>query len=401
MSERMRAPKQTRIESEIAGALTAIAACLALLVLIGCSGDMKQVKRLEGNQSGLDPHAFATTGEMLSPRALLPFDDNAASMIAEIEQKLKDGATIDDEEIFALVTDLNRYVVTPEIQQHVAIWADMEAHRFWADSPDLGDHEQNLRMANSSYRGGGFIDAAWRYRDLLRVAPNLLDVRNNLALAAMHTNNDLAALLELETLRRVKPAYVPAIINLTVVYERLGRVAEAEELARTALQLGERVPSAIFNEAWYMNLRGEYAGADKLLHPLADLALAPKHVRMYDLNRMQAGMLPASIAWTGEGAVWKRGLVDIAGGAKTSIRKFIWLATFVSLSFLLIAFSTRNPAPTRRNLKAPAFFLAAGALVYTLYWGVPSGTSWGLGGAYLIVGMALTVGRARQRTNWS
>lgn len=99
-------------------------------------------------------------------------------------------------------------------------------------------------------------------------------VRNNFALALMHENYDLCAQVELEIIlfnrtsflpsgsldarfdiKEFKSTFLPAMINLTVVYERLGRTDDAELLAgklRDYAQQNDCENFLInFNAAWY------------------------------------------------------------------------------------------------------------------------------------------------------
>jgi hypothetical protein len=78
----------------------------------------------------------------------------------------------------------------------------------------------------------------------------------------MHKNMDLCALMELELLNEMEIKYYPAMINLTVLYERMGRSEDAEALAyklSTYMKEQElKVPLVKFNTAWYMGKKTDF-----------------------------------------------------------------------------------------------------------------------------------------------
>ena len=74
----------------------------------------------------------------------------------------------------------------------------------------------------------------------------------------MHLNHDLVAQYHLKILREYSADYVPALVNLTVVEERLHRFSQAQELAAKGAPHVADVGAAAFNLAWYRDLAGDH-----------------------------------------------------------------------------------------------------------------------------------------------
>lgn len=141
-------------------------------------------------------------------------------------------------------------------------------HILWPSSASHG-----LRQVNYQYKRGRLGDASRGYRRLLEYFPGNPDIRNNLALSQLHVGQDLAAWLELEILKGLRPKYLPADVNLTTVLERSRDFKAAGALAASLAGKHPKVPQAAFNAAWYSNLANDHAAATRMLQPFKGLPL--------------------------------------------------------------------------------------------------------------------------------
>jgi len=144
--------------------------------------------------------------------------------------------------------------------------------------------------ANAAYEAGRLDEAVEGYRAVLAGHPAHWDAWNNLALAEMHRGNDLVALFLLSALTKNSPRYAGGAINLSVCLERLGQDLAAYHVAAAAAAEQAEMPLALYNLAWFENLRGRYEPATGLLaralEPIPEFGNA-RWLRA--INAMEAG----------------------------------------------------------------------------------------------------------------
>ena len=152
-----------------------------------------------------------------------------------------------------------------------------------------------LAAGNRLYEKGELANAIKQYAAALRIAPDSLDARNNLALAEMHLGYDVSAAFHFRLMQALDPKYSGARTNLAVALARLGLSQEAYLTSLFAARDIPKSPIAQYNLAWFHNARGDYAGAAK------SIALAFETLRTYDkalhlqaLNEIEAGRTPPS-----------------------------------------------------------------------------------------------------------
>ena len=215
-----------------------------------------------------DKYAYETASEMYMVAETAPFDNVAAQLIAEISGELRGNTLLEDDKIWNNLQKLEPYRKSQQVQEAISYWLSLI----------------NLRANNAKFEDAGirtaylekdFDKVIERSRQALQVMPNngmvTYAIRSNMALALMHQKKDLCAQLELEMVRKMSQAgknpFFPALINLTVLYERLGKRAEAEALAKEVLEYAQKeeitVPIINFNRAWYMDLEYQNKKADK------------------------------------------------------------------------------------------------------------------------------------------
>jgi TPR repeat protein len=270
----------------------------------------EEVRKMDLGPAGLDPFAFETAAQMYKTGPQKAYDESAGRLIERIGKEFPANYAQEGREGFeALLLQLQPYRKTGPVQTAIGQWARLYFDAKPAASSKslksliagglkkLG-YEGNTTMAQADalYRQGDFVEAARQYRRLLLETPLDPDARNNLALAHLHLGHDLSAQFELALLRLIKPDYLPAQINLSVVLERAGRSEEARQLALAAAGQNKNAAVAAFNAAWYQSLSGEYEAAAQALKPLAELEIKPKYRDFYEANAALAkhsgGTLP-------------------------------------------------------------------------------------------------------------
>ena len=373
-------------------ASAAALSCLVVLFITGCT-ETEDVQKLSNDNTGLDPHGYATAREMYAEQASIPYDSNAATLIAEVDASLKSGTSIDDEGLFGILLQLNSYRHTAELQEYTGLWIEAIVAELRRQPTQDSGKRRLLRSANAFYLRGEFFQAAESYLALLREDPRQRDARNNLALALDHMQFHYPALVELEILRRLDSDYLPAMVNLTVVYEQLGRTDDARTLAYETARKRSQVVPAMFNAGWYLNLEQQYDAAEEQLHPVADMALRQEHVRMHDLNLRQAGKIDDIVMNLSAIQILNNGAVAAWRGNISIMERIVFVALFlfggIILTWLCAApFRRKGPWP------AVAIFLVLGVGIYLFCWGLPQGLAWLLLAGFIFIGVMMTWGRA-------
>ena len=220
-----------------------------------------------------DKFAFETAIDMYSVADTAAFNEEAASLIKMIDIEVNKGTLVEDDKIWLNLLQLEPYRTTKQVQTSLLWWL--------AVRPKLPNERKmnvDFSLLSKAYLEQHFDGVIKMSRFLLADSPEndvlTYAIRNNMALALMHQNKDLCALYELETVKQTSEKsgkiYFPALINLTVLYERLGKRNEAIELSKQLLEHAEKNdikdPLITFNAAWYMDLNNQNNEmTDKLL----------------------------------------------------------------------------------------------------------------------------------------
>lgn len=255
-------------------------------------------RKIEGGSIGQDPFAFKTAEQMYPTGPTKPYDASAGNLITQIRKSFPDNYANDSPAGFAsLLLRLQPYRKTEQVRKVIRQWA-----RLYFDAIRKGSSKSlknriasglkkftpaghgSIEQGNALYLKRDFSAAAKQYRKQLSATPLNPDARNNLALAQLHLGNDLVAWFELELLRLIKPDYLPAQINLSVVLERAGHSTEAKALALAAAAQRKNVAVAQYNAAWFHSLEGEYQTATNILKRLSELDIKPKYTTFYHTN---------------------------------------------------------------------------------------------------------------------
>ena len=217
-----------------------------------------------------DPYAFKTAIDMYEIAPTLPYDGKADRLVKKISKTIGRGYPIENEDIWSDIKKLEPYRMHPNVQAAVTDWVDKCADRISKQRKVRQVRFASLQTISKNYKAGDFEQTIKACNVILLESPQHYDVRSNLALALMHLNRDLCAQIELEIICKLSSRHIPAMLNLTVVYERLNKREEAEKMAATLTQLALDhkidMPSVGFNEAWYQFQNGNTQYADTLLN---------------------------------------------------------------------------------------------------------------------------------------
>jgi hypothetical protein len=244
-----------------------------------------------------DPYAYETAAGMYAGADTLPVDKTVTLLAADLSRQLKQGRMPEDDIIWDTLQKLEPYRKSEQVQKALKIWAEyirkMEGFDFIIPASSLHtDSSHLISPVVQAYRRGEFDKVIALSRELLldsglKAQGELVQVvRNNLALALMHENRDLCAQMELELLNtKTEIRYFPALINLTVVYERLGKREEAEVLVNRLTEYMEeeklRMPLADFNAAWYLGEKEDYPSTDKALEMVSSKLMKKQQAPKY------------------------------------------------------------------------------------------------------------------------
>jgi hypothetical protein len=230
----------------------------------------------------LDKFAFKTAQEMYEVADTLPFDKNAASLIEQIRKDLPITQIIESRGIWGKLEKLEPYRKTAQVQSLVD-----ECVTSSITKPKRIYNEQFKRAAYYYYQKDfkNVVESSLKIlrnedkaknpsqssSDLSKPATSFeFALRNNMALALIHLNKDLCAQVELEIIfqqcgisgteipmKNSDEEFIPAAINLTVVYERLGFSEKAKNLSQQLekyIQMRKyTIPSVEFNAIWFLD----------------------------------------------------------------------------------------------------------------------------------------------------
>ena len=215
-----------------------------------------------------DKYAYKTAMEMYKVAETKPFGEDAYFLMKDITRLINRGASIDDEEVLDNLKMLEPYRMSPKVQDELKIWVDKSAKLILSRLTTKQVSLSALQSVSTAYNAGNFEKTIQECRKILSETPNHLDIRSNMALALMHVNRDLCAQIELEIVRELSNVHIPAMLNLTVLYERMNMRGEAEQMVFTLKRLSERqkldIPMVRFNAAWYQFQNGNTQYVDTL-----------------------------------------------------------------------------------------------------------------------------------------
>jgi hypothetical protein len=321
-----------------------------------------------------DKFAFKTAAEMYAVADTLPFDTYAADLIRQIDGAIADSAVIEHPDVWRRLVKLEPYRKTPEVQQALARWVktcqimqigsetDLQSSDYLKGNWGAFIQRSRFHLFNSDIKGDD------KYKKSIRFRQNEFLIRNNLALALMHQNLDLCAQTELEivfsanesslmgipdwnmgyrsvnasttsvpldSIKRFISVYLPAMINLTVVYERLGMTEKAALLAQKTQEYSDLEPLTNFNAAWYYDTpTGKASGIS--LHALQKVEDEKYQLMARKMNR--------DLPWYRVGLVRKTGLFNRFGNTAGFIALLIFsLAIWYFYYRLLVKNYSRLP----------------------------------------------------------
>jgi hypothetical protein len=244
-----------------------------------------------------DLYAYETAVEMYAVADTLPVDKTVTLLAVNISRQLEQGRMPEDDIIWDTLQKLEPYRKSRQVQETLKTWVKhiRKAEGFDFTLPRSSRYTDNNSLifpVSQAYRQGEFDKVIALSRDLLHnpgvksQAEVVQIVRNNLALALMHENRDLCAQMELELLNtETEIRYFPALINLTVVYERLGKREEAEVLVNRLAEYMEEekpeMPLMDFNAAWYLGEKEDYPSVDNALKSVSSKLMKKQKVTKY------------------------------------------------------------------------------------------------------------------------
>jgi tetratricopeptide (TPR) repeat protein len=383
---------------------------LIFLVAFKLSNCDKKESQYQGMGVGVDPNSFTTTKEMYDTLKCLPYDKNAERLIVDITNYIYSGQSEIKPQVWDNLVKLNPYRKTEKMQLALMKWSKSLAGRFhssyYSDTSGLG-------LANKDYKDSNFTSASDRYIKILKNSPDILDARNNLALAQIHLKNDLFAQLEFETIKKYDTSYTPALINLIVIYERLGKSVLADSLSQLLYSKRQDIPAITFNAAWYRNKRGDYKGADSLMSKLLEFDIIKKHKELYALNVAMAGDLSmndysildvvdsdlSNIIFT-KSSFWSVGIVKKFGWWTSPLMRLIFIGIFILLIIIIIKLSKaidRLIRPNKRGRAAYWTFFFLGSTLCILMWGLPTGGWWALFILFILITAGILAKQAQKK----
>ena len=229
-----------------------------------------------------DKYSYETALEMYSLADTIAYDSKAEALLSRITKQLNSGSLPEEDIVWKDLIELEPYRFAKPVQSAVKNWVDMSYNNILSKKyPNTVKDINRLLIKLNIDRKQDEINKEFFYdiseklavlyldneldkvalysRELLSKIPRfnktLVAIRNNFALSLMHQNMDLCALLELEIIRALeKPdyqGYIPALINLSVVYERLGRSEESKALALFLEEKQVNIPMVDFNAEWW------------------------------------------------------------------------------------------------------------------------------------------------------
>jgi hypothetical protein len=333
-----------------------------------------------------DPYVYETAAEMYAVGDTLPFDDMAALLVANMPRQLLQGLTAEDDIMWDILQKLEPYRKSGEVQKALKIWAEYirEAERLDSVSVASSRHTDNRRLVFpvvQAYRLGEFDEVIALGRKLLsdpevKARREVVQVvRNNLALALMHENRDLCAQMELELLNaETEIRYFPALINLTVVYERLGKREDAEVLVNrlTEYMEKEKIEMALvnFNAIWFQGEKEDHRSVVKALEMVNTYFMEKQGVPKYVGYREQLAARYRSFPLPEIGFMGK---VYTGSPGWLFVYLFYWIGIVISGTRLFkYLYNVFNLSSFLMSLLILLYFVS----IFLVTWGIPFFGGW-------------------------
>lgn len=358
--------------------------CLIISVAVSCwaenviENEYLEIKKM--SIAGQDPLGYSSAKDMYSTPPTVSDDKTTLELVKKIDhffassssQSKKKIANFESDPIWSALHELNPSRDKELVQTKLLAWAKKFTEVI-KGKPEKEGVKKIFQEANQAYKTGITMQATSLYLDILKSSPTHLGSRNNLALIKMKEGNDLMAQFELEVVRLLKPDYFPALINLCVLYERLGRRASAAKLAQEVMNLHKDVPQAVYNYAWYLNLEEKYSESDALLKSLLAEVGDTKYKELADLNLKKLGKPPLKELGkkedNGNNDLFVRGLIKKTGWNVTGLKLVVSWIVFLLLA-LVLTFVINNYL--FKPFVGFVTYLLAGAAFYLFAWGVPA-----------------------------
>jgi tetratricopeptide (TPR) repeat protein len=277
--------------------LIAPCAALAILALVwsgttisGSKGKKKQ-ETPKFDVTGRDPRAFLDAEAMLTRPHFELLDDSEASGLLDNIKTLATKEKRWSQGLLNMLDSLKARKLSPSLLQALR----SAGQRFVIPNrtlvtESLATAKRAFAQGNADYEAGNLATAIESYREALRIHPAYWDALNNMALAEMHSDNDLAALFELSSLVSSNPRYVGGFVNFTVCLERLGQDGQACDVATSLASSYRTLPMVQYNMAWFQNSRAQYADADaSLARSMAKVEDYPVGKWLQTINAMESG----------------------------------------------------------------------------------------------------------------
>ena len=347
-----------------------------------------------------DRYAYETATEMYAITDTATFTPEAAAMVEKINTELSKGKMLEDDTIWSMLQQLEPYRMSEQVRKAVQQWVIAMRHNLSSIHietayKNLADTLKTINQAYKTHDFNRMIDLSRRLSMKKRPSEllSMIDysIRNNMALALMHQHKDLCALVELEFINQSeknkyseREMYIPAMINLTVLYERLGRSADADTLSKKLLDYTKKeeitVPMVNFNAAWYLDLnnyQNEKANSILDISNVLNKTEAGKYQTLYKSARATYQSHPVSEI----GVAGKLGF--FGGGSKKTIGIVIFLIVNIAL---VVAYSFRVGDLWRDSQKKKKFiwlwvFLVLIGFFHLLFWGL----NLTVGGVFLMI----------------
>jgi tetratricopeptide (TPR) repeat protein len=327
-----------------------------------------------------DYHAFKRADSLYIQADTLPYSYRADASEKAILQYFKSSRLLEKDEVWKELLKLEPYRKDPRMVTKINNIADqLKATITFSNTFYLNRISgPEAKKFSALYKTVDFETFINEGRILLLRDPLNSDIRNNVALALMHANKDLCACVELETIRRLDSLHIPALINLTVVYERLGRREDAQKLANQLLKIQEQYnlknPKLNYNAAWLMYIDGKNAQADSLLSRIRakDITGNENIKSLKKLNKKGIEKYMKQLPIFEFGIMGKLGY-------EVKNDFFSWYFIIASIIFLvaLIIFMIVRMNRQNSNLFLLLLFCCfILALVYIIAWGLPTAETW-------------------------
>ena len=250
-------------------------------------------KSTSQNITLIDKYAYSTATEMYAIADTLPFNSDIFSLIVEITNEINAGVLIEDARVWDKLQKLEPYRMSYMVQEAVKSWVKKTVENI-SKRKNGFVYLSVMKSLCIEYKAGNFEKCIEYCRKGLRTMPSNYDVRNNMALALMHANKDLNSQIQLEIILQQNAQYLPAMVNLTVVYERLNRSKDAARISGEAYTINEQSKKddpffdpVLFNLSWYLNKESDYELADVVLNQSTTKPVSKKYQSFRVINSKQ------------------------------------------------------------------------------------------------------------------